>query len=251
MKNKISVIIVDDEHNSRDVLKDLLDSFFPEVELLGEAGNVETAFELIKLKKPQLVFLDIQMPKQSGFNLLKKFEEIPFEVIFVTSYDQFAINAIKFSALDYLLKPVEVKELREAMAKAERSIERKTKTTIQVLNLLKSLDKTKEKKVAVHAGDTVKLLNEHEIVCIESDGRYCNITTNTGDQYLIAKYVKEFEEYLGETSELVRIHKGCMINVRYIKEYSKGDPCIIEMNNGRTFEVARRKKVEILERVKR
>ncbi len=251
MQSKITAILVDDENSSREVLKDLLESFFQEVELLGEAESVDSAYELIKAKQPQLVFLDIQMPKQSGFNLLKKFDELPFEVIFVTSYDQFAITAIKFSALDYLMKPVEVKDLRDAIARAKKSIERKTKTTVQILNLLKSIDENKERKIAVHAGESVKLLNESDIICIEADGRYCSISTTTNERYITAKYIKDFEEYLGMDSELVRIHKGCMINSRHIKEYSKGDPCIIEMNNGRTFEVARRKKVEILERVKK
>lgn len=251
MQHKITAILVDDESSSREVLRDLLNNYFPEIELTGEAESVDTAYDLIQRQRPQLVFLDIQMPKQSGFNLLKKYVEPPFEVIFVTSYDQFAINAIKFSALDYLLKPVDVKELKAAIEKAKRSIDHKTKTNVQILNLLKGLDSEKERKVAVHASDTVKLLNEAEIICIESDGRYCNITSVAGDQYIIAKYVKDFEAYFGSGSDLIRIHKGCMINARHIKEYSKGDPCIIEMSNGRTFEVARRKKAEILEKVKK
>lgn len=251
MKSKLTAILVDDENSSREVLKDLLESFFTEVELLGEADNVDAAYELVKAKQPQLVFLDIQMPKQSGFNLLKKFEEIPFEVIFVTSFDKYAINAIKFSALDYLLKPVEVKDLREAISKAKRRIEQKNKSSVQVINLLGSIDEAKERKVVVHEGDSVRLLKESEIVSIDADGRYCNIITTANEKFITAKYVKDFEEYLGENSELVRIHKGCMINSRHIKEYSKGDPCVIEMTNGKTYEVARRKKVEILERVKR
>jgi two-component system LytT family response regulator len=248
---KITAILVDDESNGREVLRDLLGNFFPELELLGEAENVENAYKLILTKKPQLVFLDIQMPRQSGFSLLKKFEELPFEVIFVTSYDQYAVNAIKFSALDYLLKPVEVKDLREAIDRAKKSIASKNKNNVQIINLLKSIDTdTREKKVAVHSGDNVKLLNVNEILYIESDGRYCIITTKDIGRYTTAKYLKDFEEYLGGDSDLIRIHKSCMINVKHIKEYSKGEPCIIEMANGKEFEVARRKKVEILERVK-
>src|SRR4029077_17522058 len=126
----------------------LLGSFFGEVELLGEAGNVEDAFKLINEKKPQLVFLDIQMPRQSGFNLLKKFEELPFEVVFVTSYDQYAMDAIKFSALDYLLKPVEVKDLREAISKAKKRIALKTNSHLQIINLLCSIDGDRNRQVA-------------------------------------------------------------------------------------------------------
>src|SRR3990167_4315882 len=164
MESKLTAIIVDDEKSSREVLTNLIESFFKEIELLGEAENVDDAFKLIHTKKPQLVFLDIQMPRQSGFNLLKKFEELPFEVIFVTSYDQYAINAIKFSALDYLLKPVEVKDLKETISRAKKSIALKTKSNVQIVNLLRNLEiDAKGKQIAVHAGEKVKLLNEKDI----------------------------------------------------------------------------------------
>jgi two-component system, LytTR family, response regulator len=251
MESKLTAVLVDDEKDSREVMSHLLEKFFSEVELIGEAQNVEEAYKLICAKNPQLVFLDIQMPRQSGFSLLKKFEDLPFEVIFVTSYDQYAINAIKFSALDYLLKPVEVKDLRETISKAKKSIELKKGNNVQIINLLRSMDsEAKEKKVAVHAGENVKLLSVQDIVYIEADGRYCNIITTADKRFVTAKYLKDFEEYLGLNTDLIRIHKSYMVNVRHIKEYSKGEPCNIEMINGKFFEVARRKKVEILERLK-
>ncbi len=252
MENKITAILVDDEKNSREVLTTLLHNFFPQVEILGEADSVDTAYKLINSTKPQLVFLDIQMPRQSGFSLLRKYDEMPFDVIFVTSYDQYAINAIKFSALDYLLKPVEVKDLREAINKAQKSIVLKTKSNVQFVNLLKSLDSdTKERKVAVHVGENVKLISENNIISIESDGSYCIITTSTNEHYTTSKYLKDFEEYFGEDSDFVRIHKSCMLNVTHMKEYSKGEPCIVEMINGNTFEISRRKKQEVLEKLKK
>ena len=120
MGNKIVTVLVDDEESSRIVLRNLFRDFFPEIEIAGEAENVEEGYELIKNKKPELVFLDIQMPRASGFTLLQKFEEVPFEVIFVTGFDKYAINAIKFNALDYLLKPVEVTDLEAALNKAKK-----------------------------------------------------------------------------------------------------------------------------------
>ena len=251
MENKITAILVDDESNCREVMKDLLESFFPEVDILGEADNVENAFTLIQLAKPQLVFLDIQMPRKSGFSLLKKYEEIPFEVIFVTSHDQYAINAIKFSALDYLLKPVEINDLRIAVNKAVKSIKAKRNSNVQIINLLHSLETdSKDRSVMVHSGDQVKLVSTNNIVYIEADGRYCNIMTNNQESYYTAKYLKDFEEYFGEQSTFVRIHKSCLLNISHIKGYSKGEPCMIEMLNGSTFEVSRRKKQEVLEKVK-
>src|SRR4051812_47628005 len=126
MKNSITALLVDDEESSRIVLRNLLSDFFPEITIAGEASNVEDAYVIAREKQPELVFLDIQMPRSSGFTLLKKFQEVPFEVIFVTSYDKYAINAIRFSALDYLLKPVEVADLKNAIARVKKSIIQKT-----------------------------------------------------------------------------------------------------------------------------
>jgi len=252
MENKIKAILIDDESNGREVLRDLLENFFPQIDILGEADNVDNAFTLIEAKKPQLIFLDIQMPRKSGFALLKKYEEIPFEVIFVTSYDQYAINAIKFSALDYLLKPVEVKDLKIAINKASKSIETRRNNQVQIINLLHSLETdTKDRKITIHAGDNVTLISENNIAYIEANNRYCNIITHNGQNYITPKYLKEFEEYFGEQSTFVRIHKSCLLNISHIKKYSKGEPCIIEMVNGKTFEVSRRKKQEVLKKVKK
>lgn len=252
MENKIRAILVDDEKQSRVVMTSLLDSFSKEIDIVGEASNVEEAYELIIKEKPALVFLDIQMPRANGFSLLKKFNEIPFEVIFVTSYDQYAINAIKFSALDYLLKPVEVSDLKDAVSKAVKSISKKENTGSQVVNLLHNLNpETKDRKIAVHAGESVKLINSSNILYIESDEGCCNLMTLNNEKYSTAKYLKDFEDYFGETSDFIRIHKSCLINVNHIKGYNKGEPFIIEMVNGQTFEVARRKKPEVLEKLKK
>ncbi|MCD6068080.1 MAG: two component transcriptional regulator, LytTR family [Bacteroidetes bacterium] len=253
MNQIISAIIVDDETQSRVVIRSLLGRFSTEVQIVGEAEDVETALSLIKAKQPQLVFLDIQMPKGDGFHLLKQFDRIPFEVIFVTSYDKYAINAIKFSALDYLLKPIEVNDLKEAVSKALKTISRKQSTNIQVVNLLRNLESEDSitHKIAVQAGEQVKLINTATIVYIESDGSYCNIYTQENDRFVTSKYLKDFEDYFGPESGFVRIHRGILINVQQIKSYNKGEPCVIEMCNGKNFEVARRKKHEVLEKLKR
>lgn len=252
MEEKIKAIIVDDESKSRIVLRSLLGNFSKEVQIVGEAESVAEAFDLIEAKKPQLVFLDIQMPRANGFSLLKKYENIPFEVIFVTSFDKYAINAIKFSALDYLLKPIAVSDLKEAVARAMKAITKKQDSGNQIINLLHSLDAPiNDIKIAVQAGESVKLLNSSDIICIESDGSYCNIVTINNERFVTAKYLKDFEDYFGTESNFVRIHRSCLLNVQQIKGYNIGDPCIIEMVNGQTFEVARRKKAEVLEKLKK
>jgi two-component system, LytTR family, response regulator len=249
---KRTAIIVDDEERSRRVLRSLLSSFFSDIEILGEASNVEEAYELISEKKPQLVFLDIQMPRANGFSLLKKYETVPFEVIFVTSYDKYAINAIKFSALDYLMKPVEVKDLKDALDKAGKMIDMKSNRNVQIINLLNAIGpEEKLRKVAIHEGDFVKLVDSDQIVSIEADGSYCHIITGHNERFTLAKYLKDFEDYFGENNNFIRIHKSCLLNLKHIVKYSKGEPCIIEMSNGENFEVSRRKKQEVLERLRK
>ncbi|MGZ4042540.1 MAG: LytR/AlgR family response regulator transcription factor [Bacteroidia bacterium] len=249
---RIKTLLVDDETDSREVLLSLLGNYFPEVEVVGEAANVADAYELINAKKPQLVFLDIQMPKSSGFDLLKKFEDVPFEVVFITSFDKYAINAIKFSALDYLLKPVEIEDLSFAIKKAMKSIELKNNSGAQIINLIHSLDTdVKERKIAIHSGEKVKFLSELNIVYVEGDGRYCRVTMLNNEVFTTAKNLKDFEDYFERTNNFVRVTKDFVINIRHIKDYSKGEPCIIEMITGKTFEVARRKKTEVLEKLKK
>lgn len=249
--NKIIALVVDDEANSRNVLKKLLDTVSDNINVIDTAADVEEAYMKIQAYKPQLVFLDIQMPKSNGFNLLKKFEQIPFEVIFVTSYDKYAINAIKFSALDYLLKPIEVDDLKNAVNKAIKTIEDKENKDALIVNLLHNLETdVPEKKIALHANDKVKMISELNIIYIEGDRRYCNIYTTADEKFTTAKYLQDFEEYFNDTSSFIRINRSFIVNAKHIKQYSKGEPFIIEMIDGRSFEVSRRKKAEVLEKLK-
>ena len=248
---RIKAILIDDESNSRIVLRNLLENFGAEIDVVGEADNAEDGFTLINEKKPHLVFLDIQMPKENGFALLKRFDELPFEVVFVTSYDKYAINAIKFSALDYLLKPVVVNELKNTIEKATKRIKQKESDNVKVVNLLRNMESGEEqRKIAVHIGEVVRFIEEKNIVYIEADGAYCNVYTNDNQRYTTARNLKDFEDYFGIGSEFVRVHRSVFINTRHIKEYSKGEPCVIEMNNGKSFEVPRRKKPEVLARLR-
>lgn len=248
---QLKTIIIDDETNSRDVLKRLLDASFKEVVVVAEASNVEEAYQLINLHKPDLIFLDIQMPKANGFKLLSKYHEIPFEVIFVTSYDCYAINAIKFNALDYLLKPIEIPDLEAAVKKAITALEKKINSSAQIINLVHSLETdTSDKKIAVHNNDSVKLISESDIMYLQAERRYCHLYTASGNHYFLAKFLKDFEDYFGENSNFIRISKSLIVNVLHIKEYSKGDPFIIKLKDDKTFEVARRKKAEVLLKIK-
>ena len=251
MNETIKTIIVDDESKSRVVLRTLLNRICPQIEILAEASDVDEAFGLINQLKPQLIFLDIQMPRADGFSLLKKFDPVPFEVIFVTSFDQYAISAIKFSALDYLLKPVEVTDLLYAVKKAEQRITSHQGNKTQIINLLHSIDDLPETHhVAIHTNDSVRLIEETSIVSILADGHYCIIRTDADERFTTAKNLRDFEDYFGNSS-FIRISKSQMINANKILQYSKGEPFIIEMVNGEVFEVARRRKPEVLAKISR
>ena len=245
---KISAIIVDDEKNSRIVLSNLLSNFCPMVHVAGEAASPEEAYPLITDLNPDLVFLDIQMPTGTGFSLLQKFQQVPFEVVFITSYDEYAINAIKFNALDYLLKPVVIAELQEAVRKAEERIRDKSLRGSAMQNLIHNLDKDiLDQRISFHKNDQVRYIAIRNISHVRSDGNYSIVITDQNETFSSSKTLKEYDDYLSAFPGFIRVHRNCLINVRELKSYSKGEPCIITMENGDTVEVSRRKKQEVLE----
>lgn len=246
--SQITAVIVDDEKNSRIVLNNLLANFCPAVTVVGEAGNPEEAFQVISGIKPDLVFLDIQMPMGTGFSLLQRFDQVPFEVVFITSYDEYAINAIKFNALDYLLKPVVIAELQEAVKKAEERLKDKSLRGAAMQNLIHNIDKDiLDQRISFHKNDQVRYIAVRNISHIRSDGNYSIVITDQNEMFSSSKTLKEYDDYLSAFPGFIRVHRNCLINVRKLKSYSKGEPCIITMENGDTVEVSRRKKQEVLE----
>lgn len=247
----IKALLVDDEASSRNVLKQLIFNFCPEITICGEASSVETAFDLIQSQKPQLVFLDIQMPNGNGFSLLRKFDKIEFDVVFVTGFDQFAIEAIKFNALDYLLKPVEVNELKKAVRKSLQRIQEKQSSTSLVINLLSNLNQdAEEKKIPLHTSNQVRFVSLGEILYFEANGNYSEIETMSKERFISSKNLKEFDEMLEGLNQFIRINRSVILNTKKIKAYNKSEPFIITLINGKEFEISRRKRNEVLERIK-
>lgn len=244
----ISAIIVDDEKNSRIVLNNLLSNFCPAVQVIGEAASADEAYGIISEQHPDLVFLDIQMPTGNGFTLLQKFQQVPFEVVFITSYDEYAINAIKFNALDYLLKPVVIEELKEAVRKAVERLQDKSQRIASMQNLIHNIDKDiLDQRISFHKNDQVRYIAVRNISHVRSDGNYSIVVTDQNETFSSSKTLKEYDDYLSAFPGFIRVHRNCLINVRELKSYSKGEPCIITMENGETIEVSRRKKQEVLE----
>jgi two-component system, LytTR family, response regulator len=247
----ITAILIDDEEHNRRVLQTLLEKYCPEVKVAGEAGNAEDAFLKIKTCNPQLVFLDIKMPEKNGFDLLKMFSEIDFEVIFVSAFDEYAVHAFEFNALDYILKPIDHLKLRKAVSKAISKIELQ-KGENEILHFIKSLDRQNDlvSKFSVHHNGRVIFVNVSEIAFIEGHTDFCSLNLIDGSRYTSSKDLKQFENVLQQAGNFIRINKSAIINSDFIKSYTKGEICIIELRTGNTFEVSRRKKTEIIGKIK-
>jgi two-component system LytT family response regulator len=233
---RIKAIVVDDEEIVRELLKLLLERHCPQVELIGEAHSIESAYREIKEKKPELVFLDIQMPKGDGFSLLKKFDRIFFEVIFTTSYNEYAIQAIKVQAVDYLLKPYDIKELKSAVQKV-----------IDRLNLVQNTRQKDEVFIQIHKNDKVETINSKNILFLEAKENYTLVTTMNEEKYLVARTLSDFNELLSATNSFIRIHRSVIVNMSFIKSYSKVPPYTIVMDDETAFEISRRRRGEIID----
>jgi two-component system LytT family response regulator len=244
-----TAIIVDDEAPSRSVLKKLLLKFCPSVEITGEADNAKEAYGLICKLKPDVVFLDLQMPGGNGFSLLKKFKEIDFEVIFVTSYDKYAIEAIKLSALHYLLKPIEVEDLKEAVNRLEKKMYAKEINEQTIANAVRNSEEI-EKKLTVHIQDYVVFLSLNDITHLEASVNYTFIYMKDGAKYTSSTNIGEYEKILNGHLQFYRISKSCIVNVNSIKEYTKGEVCLLNLENSHSYEVSRRRKQELIELLK-
>jgi two-component system LytT family response regulator len=240
-------IIVEDEKHSRETLLGLLNRYCKNVEILAEADSYRSGLALIREHKPDVVFLDIQMPDGSGFRLLEELDEINFEIIFTTAFDQFAIKAIKYSALDYLLKPIDPEELVNSLKKVETRMSNQTvNQNIQVL-----LDNIRSKeadshKIVLSTSEKIHIIETDNILRCESDNYYTNFILLDGKRILVSKTLKENEELLSDHN-FIRPHKSHLVNAKYIKGFLRIDGGYIEMTDGSKIPVSRRKREKIIE----
>lgn len=237
----LRVIIVDDEKASRDTLAGLLKRYCQNVEVIAQAEGYENGLEVIGKNTPDLVFLDIQMPDGSGFKLIEDLGEIKFDVIFTTAYDQYAIKAIKYSALDYLLKPVVPDDLVAAVKKAEQKKNLgQMSQNIQIL-LENLTQKNEPRKIVLSTAEKMHIVEIDDIIRCESDDYYTRFFFMDGKTLLISKTLKENEELLGE-KHFIRPHKSHLVNIKYIKGFLKNDGGYIVMSDGTKVPVSRRKR---------
>lgn len=226
---KIRAILVDDEESARDVLQNLLLRFCPEVELIGKCESVPEAAELIKKLNPDLVFLDIEMPNYAGYEIVKFFDEINFEMIFVTAYDTYAIRAFEVSAIDYLLKPIDIERLKKSVGRVQKVVAKNSQT--EKLSLLKStLESNIVKKIAVTEKGQQFILALENVIAIEAQESYCTIHT-ADKKYMVSKNLKHFETILENNTDFIRTHKSWIINRKQMLHYSKSNFTIALTNN--------------------
>ena len=244
----IQAIIIDDERHCTDRLVNLLKND-QVVKLVGTANNIEQGVELINSLRPDLIFLDVQIGPDTGFDLLKKIPHRNFEVIFTTAHEHYAIQAIKFSAIDYLLKPVDRDDLNVALNKLTDEISRKT-TSAKLDTLLHNIEKKNDglKKIIVPTVSGLEFLNVSDIIRCESDINYTTLFLNEKRKLLVARTLKDFEELLSDHN-FFRVHNSHLINLVYIKSYHKGKGGSVLLTDGSEVEVSVRRKDEFLKKI--
>jgi two-component system LytT family response regulator len=232
-------ILVDDETANLENLRILLDKHCPNIKVVATAGNINDAFTQVSLHHPDLLFLDIQMGKTTGFDLLNQLAEKTFEVVFVTAYDNYGIQAVKFAALDYLLKPVDPDELKGAVEKAEIRI--KNKIQGEQLNFLLSQIKKSEPgipKIALPQQHEIRYVSVDDIIRCVADNTYTFFFLSNGDQVLISKPLKEYSDLL-KPHGFVRAHQSHLVNPKFVKSWLKEDGGTLLMTNGDKIPVSK------------
>jgi two-component system LytT family response regulator len=240
-------VIIDDERKSRETLQKIIERYFPnQISIVYMASNVQEGVTAINKYNPRLVFLDIEMPGENGFKLFDYFTSYNFEVIFTTAYKQYAIDAIKYSALDYLLKPINYIDLKDVLKRLDEKKDKLTPNT-QIEAFLSNMNANSAEfnKIALPTMEGYELERVNNIVYCQAEENYTRIVTNRNEAILVAKTLKNIENLLPEKM-FFRIHKSYLVNLNYIKSYSKVQGYKITLENGVKLDVATRRNDEFL-----
>lgn len=241
----VKAIIVDDESRSAEVLQDLLKHCCKRVKVIDTANSVETGLQLLQQEPPELLFLDIELTDGTGFDLLSQLPDVNFEVIFTTAFEQYALRAIKFCAIDYLLKPIQEDELTEAVAKAEERLqERQANRNFEVL--MQNLRSTSPNhKIALPTTEGLIFVPVKEILRCEADGSYTKMYFKDGKKLVVSKKIKEYEELLNPYG-FYRLHHSHMVNMNEIVKYVRGEGGYVVLTDGSMVDVSKRKREDFL-----
>lgn len=244
----IHAIIIDDEAGNRENLQRMLERHCSNVVIQASAASAIEGIDAIGKHRPDLVFLDIEMPHGNGFELLESLPQIDFEVIFVTAFDHYAIRAIKFCALDYLLKPIDLLELKVAVQKVSEKLEKARKNESMQIFMQNRRNPNEVKKIALPTADKVDFVAVNEIVRCQAESNYTHIFLKNGQKILVSRTLKEYEELLSEYNFL-RVHQSHLINITEVKTYVKRDGGYIVMSDGAEVSVSKQKKEGVLARL--
>ena len=239
----MKALLIDDEIHNLDNLKGLLGLYCPQVTICGSALNAETGKALLYQHQPDLVFLDIQMPGQTGFDLLRSLPVYNFEVIIVTAYDQYAIQAMRFAAVDYLLKPVDIGELQSAVNKAinQRRLKVQNQQLENLVQLLKAQQTNEEQRIALATAKETRLVKVGEIIRCESSNNYTTFYLSDGEALLVCKPIYAYEELL-KGHGFLRCHQSHLVNKRWVKSWRKESGDFLLLTDGAEIPVSRGKK---------
>ncbi len=244
----LNCIIVDDENKSRESLKIMVEDFCQNVRVCATCQNIDEAIQSVEQYNPDVVFLDIQMQRESGFDLLEKLKRVDFEVIFTTAYSEYAIKAFKISAIDYLLKPIDIGELQRALAKVEKKISANLADRFeQMLNNLRP-GPVQSHKMAVPTSDGLVFVKLGDIIYCEASSNYTFIHTSEPKKHVVSRTLKEYEDLLAE-HDFFRIHNSYLINLNAIKKYVRGEGGYVIMSNDVNLDVSKRRKEAFLSRL--
>jgi two-component system, LytTR family, response regulator len=239
-------VIIDDEKKARETIRSIIELYCPDVDLIGEADSVKTGIELINTQKPEIVFLDINLNDGSGFDLLKKVNSINFKTIFITAYEDHALKAFKFSALDYILKPVDPDDLTAAVEKA-KSFQQHDNMNLKLETFISNMENiTRDiKKIVLKTSDSIHVVNINEIVRCEADGNYTVFMLAGGKKILVSNTLKEYDEMLSPF-QFFRVHQSHLVNIDFISSFEKKDGGYLVMKDKSIVPVSIRKKEPLL-----
>jgi len=238
----VRTVIIDDEEDARRMLKLLLEKF-SNIEIVGEANSVKNGVELMEATEPTLVFLDIQLTDGTGFDLLNKLHETNFQIVFVTAFDEFAVKAFKFNAIDYLLKPINPVELEKVIQKVQEGLQ--PNLIMQVDALLNSVKEKRNDKILLGTSEGLHVVKLAEITHIEAEGSYCNIFLINKERLIVSKNMKELESLL-DSATFFRTHQSHIVNLGLVRKVLKDDGGLILLQDNSKVPISRRKKEEFL-----
>jgi two-component system LytT family response regulator len=245
----LKCIIVDDELKSRESLKILIEDFCEGVTVSAICQNVDEAIVAIDQVQPDIVFLDIQLQRETGFDLLERIKNFQFEVIFTTAYSEYAIKAFKFSAIGYLLKPIDIEELKKAISKVEKKLNGSVTERLQQLMQNLRNGSADNYKLALPTTDGLVFIKISDILYCEASSNYTEIITEDGKKFTVSRTLKEYEDMLTEQN-FFRIHHSYLINLNGVRNYVRGDGGYVVMNDGKSLDVSKRKKEGFLARIR-